>query len=559
MSTVGSLKALCVLCLVSVRLLVGSILVCVSMAGCNSSQHQANREKEITIRIVHSPEIQSFLNTVVEGFHLSKPVLSDKTEVKIELRQELAHVAADRIAKGHLKTHGWFTSSLSYTNFANGHLRNLGPQQIECEQLFATPVVVAVPQKQLQFFQTENNEFSWNDFVATHVDVTEGGVTNAKGWVIHHPNPLTSATGYGALIQLAYLAIGKEGALGVSDLREPQYLESIRQFESFVGSYGYSEAVTLTNTANAGSDRIHVAITTEQQVALFNSRMQGESSLGLVALYPKEGSFWMDYGVCVSQADWVTAAHRAALSMFVRALSSEVAQRAAEKRGFRPSKLSLPPMPPLTSEFGVNTNLHTKAFLPIPGESFAFLQERWPDIVRPKALLLVLDTSGSMEGAPLRVGKKHFRNILAASSWKDQKALISFATTPVVVDDFTTDRDQIIPKLDTLTAVGGSAVYDSIKHAIDLILSRDLGAYRKTIVVFTDGDDKNSETTFGALKSYIQEKVLNNNIDLVLVGVSRDIDFSDLRALAEAGNGVFRQGGLDDMEAIFEQLAANIA
>ncbi len=529
-------------------------LLSLPLSACRGGSHSTRKDDSIRIRLVHPPELQSYLNSMVEAFQLGSPKLSDGTSVSIELKSVPALEAATDIASGKLKTHAWLSPSTSLVNYTNSSLRNLGPAQIDCQQLFATPIVVAVQSRHTPFFQENQRQFSWDEVINAAIEASPDSPPSRLRF--NHSSPLSSTTGLSALIQLAYMATGKsEGELNLEDLKGGQAFNLFKRYQSLISSYGFNELSLLNSVAIAKTDVVLFSISTEQQVAFYNSK---SSSAPLIALYPNEGSFWMDYSICLSEADWVPPSHAAAVRMFVKFLTTEPAQLAIEKRGFRPSVLPLPPLAPLTKEFGIDFKAGRRALIPVPGSLVDFLIKSWGEIMRPSATVLVLDTSGSMEGAALRLGKDYFRRIIAGSSWKDLKSLISFSTTPTVVSEFGTDADTIIPALDALEAVGGSAVYDAIRKSFEYLIHSKLDAYRKTIIVYTDGEDKNSEASLSFLLSYIQEQLKHNSVNFIVVAVGRDSDFNDLREIAQTANGMFRQGGLDDLQAIFTEVQANL-
>ena len=101
----------------------------------------------------------------------------------------------------------------------------------------------------------------------------------------------------------------------------------------------------------------------------------------------------------------------------------------------------------------------------------------------PLAVVLVIDTSWSMNTSLANSiqAAKDFSKTLGPN---DQVALIAFKEKPVVVQDFTTDRDELTKSLDSLTAVGDSGLYDSVVEAINIIKPR---TERKVVVLITDG------------------------------------------------------------------------
>lgn len=101
----------------------------------------------------------------------------------------------------------------------------------------------------------------------------------------------------------------------------------------------------------------------------------------------------------------------------------------------------------------------------------------------PLAVVLVIDTSWSMNTSLANSiqAAKDFSKTLGPN---DQVALIAFKEKPVVVQDFTTDRDELTKSLNSLTAVGDSGLYDSVVEAINILKPR---TERKVVVLLTDG------------------------------------------------------------------------
>lgn len=533
------------------------ILLCTALfvsSACNREQEQAPQARVLQLRIVHPPEVTSYFSSVVEGINSKGIILPDGTSVQFDLRQANSNIAADEIARGVLKTHAWLVPSTSLAHYVNANLKNLGPEQINCRQLFASPVVFAVASRQAQMLGVNNNEITFSELVGSEFATTK---ITKHSFSIAHTSPIESVSGMASLIQLAYFTNQKEGSLTQQDLEDPVNFEMLRAFEGLIAGYGFHENAMLSSLVRSRSDKIPLAITTEQQVALFNRRM-GKSSPEVRALYPTDGSYWLDYTLCSSDADWVTPAHHAAIKLFSEVLSGRAAQESILRKGFRPSVVKLPPVAPLSAEYGVDPSKGSKAFLPISGDAYSYLLKKWPDLMRPKALILVLDTSGSMEGAALRVGKNQIRNLMAANSWKDLLALVTFGTQVTLTSDLTADNRAVIPLLDQLKARGGSSVYDAIKKALDLSKRKELEQFRKIVIIYTDGEDKNSEISLKSLLAIMEDSVKFQNISLVIVGAGIDADFSDLRLIAEAGNGLFKQGGLDDMDKIFQEVLASL-
>lgn len=121
----------------------------------------------------------------------------------------------------------------------------------------------------------------------------------------------------------------------------------------------------------------------------------------------------------------------------------------------------------------------------------------------PVDVVLVLDTSGSMKGAPLSDALTAARAFVDAMGPEDRTAVVTFAFEPTVRSGFTGDQAQLLSALEGIQATGETAVHDALVRAAGLAVKN---AGRQTaIVLLSDGGDTVSVTSFqsalGALKS----------------------------------------------------------
>ena len=115
---------------------------------------------------------------------------------------------------------------------------------------------------------------------------------------------------------------------------------------------------------------------------------------------------------------------------------------------------------------------------------------------RPLRIALALDISRSMDNKIRQVAAalSHFIDLLEPT---DEILVITFNDRVEVVQDFTSDRDQLARVLDVLEPSGGTALYDAAYTAIEKVAA--LPAESKAVVLVTDGVDTASATTFGTL------------------------------------------------------------
>ena len=240
-------------------------------------------------------------------------------------------------------------------------------------------------------------------------------------------------------------------------------------------------------------------------------------------------------------------------------LSSAAPQTFAKKRGFRPSVLSITEAGALSEQYGVNTQLPKKSLRPVSGDVVDYLLGKWVTLQRPSATLFVLDASGSMEGAPLSEAKDFLRKAISSGTARDIRGLVSFSTRPRMESRFTSEIPILTKRVDDIQAVGGSAVYDGLRMAIDLATEPEANPYRRTVVMITDGDDKNSEVSLQMISDLVSDKFARYDMNFIVIAITTPgADYSDLKRLARAGNGIYREGSFDQLSSLFDEISQSL-
>jgi VWFA-related protein len=109
----------------------------------------------------------------------------------------------------------------------------------------------------------------------------------------------------------------------------------------------------------------------------------------------------------------------------------------------------------------------------------------------PLELVMAIDLSSSMTDALPRV-KEAAKRFLAGLRPVDQVTVLGFNENVLTLARRATDPEVRERAIDRLQPWGGTALYDAVLRAVD-ILGRQAG--RRSIVLFTDGDDQSSHAS----------------------------------------------------------------
>lgn len=158
---------------------------------------------------------------------------------------------------------------------------------------------------------------------------------------------------------------------------------------------------------------------------------------------------------------------------------------------------------------------------------------------RPVGTVLVIDTSGSMatRGA-MNQAKSAARQFVAGRAQNEWTAIVSFSSTPVIRSNFTQDAAALNAAIDSLQAVGETALWDGISMAAHLYDQRaDL---QPNVVLLSDGADSISAATEQQAISALD----GAHAALFAVGIaSKEFDPARLNGLVGAAGGTVTTSG----------------
>lgn len=174
----------------------------------------------------------------------------------------------------------------------------------------------------------------------------------------------------------------------------------------------------------------------------------------------------------------------------------------------------------------------------------------------PLDLVLAIDVSGSMEHA-LDDVKAAVKQLLSKLRPGDAATIIGFNDNMFLAAEREKDQQARERAVDLLTSWGGTSLYDATVRAIDLV-SRDTG--RKGIVIFSDGDDRNSITTREAATARVQA----SNAMLYTVGFGGGATVPALRGKLEqyahaTGGRAFFPQHTQDLNGVFDQIVDELS
>ena len=169
----------------------------------------------------------------------------------------------------------------------------------------------------------------------------------------------------------------------------------------------------------------------------------------------------------------------------------------------------------------------------------------------PSCTMLVMDVSESMveeieqakEG--LRLYVRLFRPI-------DRGGIVQFSSTVVDFLPMTTDTSALIDKINSATPAGGTAIYDALMKGIDGIKCDQGERGRRSIIIYTDGEDRSSTITPQA----VIDSARVHNLPIYTIALGNMTQEDILKLIAEQTNGLFfKAATAEEMKFIYGKLS----
>ena len=174
----------------------------------------------------------------------------------------------------------------------------------------------------------------------------------------------------------------------------------------------------------------------------------------------------------------------------------------------------------------------------------------------PLDLVLAIDVSGSMEKSLVEV-KPAVKQLLSRLRLGDAATIVGFNDTMFVAAEREKDSQARESAVDLLTSWGGTALYDATVRTLEMV-SRETG--RKGIVIFSDGDDRNSVTRRETALARVQA----SDAMLYTIGFGGGATVPQLRASLESyskatGGKPYFPRNTAELDGIFAEIVSELA
>ncbi|NTU80711.1 MAG: solute-binding protein, partial [Chloroflexales bacterium] len=261
-----------------------------SGAGGDPSGPPANA---LVISIAYSPEKEKWLNEQIPRFNAQKVEIAGRP-VYVEGVNKSSGAARTELKNGTLDVTVWSPSASTWLEVLKQETGN-DNIAVSSEPMLLTPVVIGMWRPMAEAMGWPNKPIGWSDML----DLIE----NPEGWgKFGHPewgrfswghtDPEISTSALSTLIAEFYAAAGKQRDLTVADVQSQSAQQFVRDLGQGIKHYGYNTLIFSSNMKKFGMS--YISAFPMEEITLIDFNKVDPPATPLVAIYPKEGTFWHD-------------------------------------------------------------------------------------------------------------------------------------------------------------------------------------------------------------------------------------------------------------------------
>jgi Ca-activated chloride channel homolog len=518
---------------------------------------------ELRLLFSYGSEKQKWIEEVTTAFNQSGAKTSGGKRITVKAIPKGSGECVDDLISG--REHDDLISPASniFIKLGNAQSRSVTGKDLigSTQNLVLSPVVIAIWKPMAEAIGWGKKPVGWADILALARDKRGWAAYGFPQWgsfKFGHTHPAYSNSGILSLVAENYAAVGKVHGLTIADVQNPKTRDFVSGIENSMVHYGSSTGFFGRKLFDSGPEYLSAAVLYESMVVESYSD-EKTMPFPVVALYPKEGTFWSDHPIGIVERGWVTPERREAAQAYINYLLAAQQQQKALAYGFRPGSPDVPVGAPIDAAHGVDPKQPVTTLEVPSSEVISAIQRVWDTAEKkPADIALVLDTSGSMQDeSKMPNAKAGAKQLVSLLSDKDEFSLISFNNAPswaTTDQPLVASRKPSVDAIESLFPDGQTALYDAIDAAY-AHLQRRPADHIRAIVVLTDGEDNRSTVLLSELLSRIRSDAEIHTIRIYTIAYGSDAKRDVLAQIANATQGKAYDGNPQNIVEVFRDIS----
>lgn len=546
------------------------------LSACTSNPNTGTNFQGVTVKFLVGSALDDFCRQASQQFNQQQPKLANGTPVQLTCEAKgsgdvVATVVglAQQLKTGTLPADSpEFPALISldgdiYQNQLIYQVNQIFPGQQYIPEIADSPLLTNTPMvfmartdlapglaKVNDLFKTLTTAKTHRQIDASSPPITINYVQTA---------PTRSNSGLQTLVaQFASVSGKRPEQLTTADIT--RYQSQVQQIQSKVTRYGISTNSLARAMVQNGPFWASIGSVYESSVIAANTNLPTGQPRYL-AIYPKV-TFTSNMRAVLPNAPWVSADEKAAAEQVITYLRSPAAQKMATELGLRPGVPGVALSPKFSPEFGVQTQAQYDSYRPPKPDVVDAMLKSWQEVAKkPSLVVLVVDSSGSMEGTKMTAVQNTLQTYISSLAPKDRIALLDFDSRvrpPVLIDGTPTGKDRGIQFVSSLSVDGGTKLYDAALAARNWLQQHLRRNAINAVVILTDGEDTESQVSLDRLSAELQKSGFNSDqrISFFTVGYGKEGEFNPeaLKKIAELNGGYYSKGDPETIARVMADL-----
>ncbi len=550
-------------------LLLSLTLVLVACEPQNNNSGTSNGQKSvdqntIELTFTYGSEKEEWIKNVTQEFNASNTKIGNGKKIAVNAIAMGSGDCISEVVNNTRQTHIVSPASEAFIKIGNSQSQVKTNKNVvgNTETLMLSPVVIAMWKPMAEAIGWGKKPIGWSDIL----DLAR----SPQGWAAYghpewgrfqfgHTHPEYSNSGLISLFATIYAATGKTTGLTLDDVNNPKTSTYLAGIEQAVVHYGTSTGFFSSKMFANGPEYLSAAVLYENNV-IDSYDPKYKLPLPIVAIYPKEGTFWSDHPIGIVEREWVSAEHQEAAKTYIKFLLAQPQQQKTLKYGFHPGDPNVAITAPLDEAHGIDPK-EPKTILQVPSvEVMDSIINLWKQHKKHSNIILVFDTSGSMKEQnrmpSAKEGAKQLINILGD---KDYLSILPFNTSygwsgkDLLMEN---NRQMALNTIQGFFPAGGTALYDSISAAYQHMLENPKEGKISAIVVLTDGADTDSHyVTLQKLLDNIRFDNEKKTIRVFTIAYGADAKSDILKSIADATQAKSYTGTPENIQTVFKEIS----
>jgi Ca-activated chloride channel family protein len=520
-------------------------------------------DKTVELLFTYGSEKEAWIKDVTEAFNKSGAKTAGGKAVTVKAVPTGSGECIDDLLSERAKPDLISPASGAFIAIGNAQSKEKGGKELvgKTKNLVLSPVVIAMWKPMAEALGWPDKPVGWSD-IRELATAKDGWESKGKGqwgaFKFGHTHPDYSNSGLITLLAEMYAGSGKD-ELTPADVSDAKTAAFMHDVEKSVVHYGNSTGFFAKKMFANGPQYLSGAVLYESSVIESYGPDYKDKPFPVVAIYPKEGTFWSDHPVGIVQRDWVTDERKEAAQLYIDYLMKDEQQQKALKYGFRPGLEKVALGAPIDAEHGVNPK-EPKKVLDVPSvEVMQAGRKAWLQNKKHARIVLVFDKSGSMNaGGKLSNAKKGATEIANLLGDEDSLGLLVFSDKSAWAEKnvkMKDGRDKVKQAISEIFAEGETALYDTIDQAYQQLAADPQPDVISAIIVLTDGEDNKSKLKLEELVKNIKVDSEKHTTRVFTIAYGEDASEKVLKEIAEATQAKTYKGTPENIRTVFKDIA----